>query len=112
MMKSRGVRLQRTIEVNGERVKFVAQSRTYMGNPAGYKVTSYRVGRDPVSWSFQCLQPTEAFMLGKKKVEALQESELEGEGTTTGEEADDRGYPIDSPDSVPGTGDPIEMETH
>lgn len=70
-------RIQRTMQIGGEQVKFVVTARTWYGNPVGFKVRCFRANCEPVEWLFSCLQNTEAVILGKKKLEGIQQRELE-----------------------------------
>ncbi len=70
-------RIQRTMLLNGEKVRFVVTARTWYGNPAGFKVQCFRAHRDPLEWTFDVLQNTEAVVLGKKKLEEIQLQEKE-----------------------------------
>lgn len=70
-------RIQRTMTVGGERVRFVVTARSWHGNPAGFKVQCFRAHREPLEWFFNVLQNTEAVILGKKKLEEIQAQELE-----------------------------------
>ncbi len=70
-------RIQRTMLLNGEKVRFVVTARSWCGNHAGFKVQCFRAHRDPLEWIFNCLQNTEAVILGKKKLEEIQLQEKE-----------------------------------
>jgi len=77
IMNVKRPRIQRTMQIGGEKVKFIVTARSWYGNPAGFKVQCFRAHREPVDWFFNCLQNTEAVMLGKKKLEEIQKEELE-----------------------------------